>query len=213
MQLLVSEIFSSIQGESSYAGYPTLFIRLAGCNLRCDYCDTPYAYSGGESWSMDSILDKARKAGLSMVTVTGGEPFRQRPAPVLLNTLAKEGFQPTVETNGSFPLPEQRRYVTVMDIKTPGSGEAMTFHGPNVARLQAGDEVKFVITDRRDFEWAVAKTFEYQLREKQIHVFFAPAAERLAAQRLANWLLSEKLHVRLQLQLHKILWPELDQGV
>ncbi len=212
MNVEVSEIFFSIQGESSHAGYPSVFIRLTGCNLRCSYCDTSYAYTAGEEWTVNGVLRQARQYRVDRVTVTGGEPLLQEAAVPLVNALEEEGFITLVETNGTVPLPYQRKFVTVMDIKTPSSGEIAKLYPPNIRRLQAGDEVKFVIGDELDFKWASAKTREYRLRERHVEVLFAPVSARLSPRILARWILKEQLAVRLQPQWHKVLWPNVVRG-
>ena len=202
-----AETFVSIQGESTYAGLPCFFIRLAGCNLRCAYCDTVRAWSGGEERSIPRLVDEFRRSGLALAEITGGEPLLQPETPALAGALLEAGANPVlVETNGSFdigPLPAGA--VAVMDVKCPGSGAGDSFNPVNLRRLRPRDEVKFVLSDRADFEWAAAFVRRHGLTSRCGAVLFSPVADRLAGRDLAAWLVEARLPVRLQIQLHKAL--------
>jgi len=210
----VSEIFYSIQGESLSQGYPTVFIRLAGCDLNCTYCDTVYARTGGESMSVDSIAERALSFSCPRVTITGGEPLMQPEACVALaNLLAERGCDVQVETNGSRDisiLPGHLR--CIMDLKTPGSGESGATDMDNIDRLRPGDEVKFVLTSIDDFHWSRKIVESYRLYERAA-VLFSPVPGMLDAETAAQALLEHRLNARLHLQLHKIIWPHVDRGV
>jgi len=207
-RLRITEIFFSIQGESTKAGLPTVFIRLTGCPLRCDYCDTAYAFHGGEWMPLDRILSAASQYGAEHVTVTGGEPLAQRACPALLAALCDRGHQVSLETGGAMDISAvDARVMKVLDLKTPGSGEERRNDFGNIRLLRARDQVKFVLCDRRDYDWAVRKTRELALAER-CTVLFSPAHERLRPARLAEWILADRLPVRLQVQLHKYLWGD-----
>lgn len=201
------ETFISIQGESSYAGQPCFFVRLAGCNLRCAYCDTPCAQGTGEMRSVASILEEAAAARVTIVEVTGGEPLLQEGFGHLATALRDHsGKQVLVETNGAMDIsavPEG--VVTVMDVKCPGSGEVDSFDSGNLGRLRSRDEVKFVISDRADYEWAGSFVTTHSLHRKCHAVHFSPIHPGLAGRDLANWIVEDGLPVRLQLQLHRVL--------
>jgi 7-carboxy-7-deazaguanine synthase len=202
----VSEVFSSIQGESTYAGLPCFFIRLSGCNLRCSYCDTAYAYVGGEQRTIPSLVEEFQRSGLSIAEITGGEPLLQPKTPALAEALLKGGaLKVLVETNGSKDiggLPAGT--VVVMDVKCPGSGMADSFDLANLDRLRMHDEVKFVISDRADFDWAADFVKRHELPGRCGAVLFSPVADRLKPGDLGRWLVEARLPVRLQVQLHKI---------
>ncbi|NOX20633.1 MAG: radical SAM protein [Nitrospirae bacterium] len=201
------ETFSSIQGESSYAGYPCFFIRLTGCNLRCSYCDTEYAYAEGEEVEVTELLKKARESGLSLVEITGGEPLIQEGAFELVTRLSDSGFQVLVETNGSVDITRlDPRAVAVLDVKTPGSGMSEKMDFRNLYRLRPNDEVKFVITSKDDFLWSVEMVNRYSLPQKR--VLFSPAKGYIEPKQLAEWILKERLSVRLNLQLHKFIFGD-----
>ena len=207
-QLRVTEIFASLQGESRTAGYPTAFVRLTGCPLRCRYCDTPYAFHGGRWMTIDDILAQVRDTGLGYATVTGGEPLAQREALVLLERLCDAGFQVSLETSGAMDISHvDRRVVIVMDLKTPGSGEVHRNRYANIARLAPKDQIKFVICDRADYEWSRERVAEYDLGTR-CEVLFSPSHESMNAALLAEWVLADRLAVRLQIQLHKLLWGD-----
>lgn len=211
--LQVSEIFTSIQGETTRAGLPCTFVRLAGCNLCCTYCDTRYAAEEeGTTMDLGAVVARVHGAGTRLVCITGGEPLLQPATVPLARELIGLGHTVLVETNGTrdtFPLPPDA--VCVMDIKCPGSGECGHTLTSNLDALRQQDEVKFVLCDRRDFDWAADFVRQHGLL-RRCHVLFAPAHGVLAAGRLAGWILESGLEVRLQLQLHKILWPEKTRG-
>lgn len=203
----IAEIFLSIQGESSRAGWPTVFVRCAGCNLDCRYCDTRYAREGGTVLAADEVAARVRAFGVGRVTVTGGEPLLQDEVPGLCRRLIEAGADVQVETNGSRDisvLPRGAR--AILDVKTPGSGMEHCNDYANLGRLRPGDEVKFVLTDRDDYVWAREAVTRRSL--EQHTVLFAPAAGRLAPGTLADWLLADRCAgIRLQVQLHLYLWP------
>jgi 7-carboxy-7-deazaguanine synthase len=204
--LRISEIFHSLQGETSRVGLPTVFVRLAGCPLRCAYCDTAYAFSGGQEMTIQAILDDVARYGTPYVTVTGGEPLAQKDCLVLLMALCDKGYDVSLETGGALDVSEvDVRVVKVLDIKTPGSGEAEKNRWSNLAALNAQDEIKFVLCDRRDYDWAKEKLEDYLLDGK-CTVLFSPVAGQLAPKDLAEWILQDRLPVRMQVQLHKLLW-------
>jgi len=210
--LWVSEIFYSIQGESSYAGYPCGFIRLSGCNLRCTYCDTTYVYENGDLLSIEEIIQKIHSFGSPLVEVTGGEPLLQEETPELVKTLLCENYTVLVETNGTKDisvLPEKA--IRIMDIKCPGSGQDHFMDWENISRLRKKDEVKFVLMDEKDYQWAKGIIEKFQLRKKA-HILFSPVYGKLSPSDLAEWILRDRLPVRLQIQLHKILWPHIERG-
>jgi len=213
MTLNVSEIFQSIQGESSFAGLPCAFVRLAGCNLRCRYCDTRYAQEGGTPMSLEEVLDRVSAFGLDLVEITGGEPLVQPETPALAAALLELGCRVLVETNGSLDisnLPDGA--IRIMDIKCPSSGESARFMWENVWKLRDTDEVKFVISDRHDYEWARGIVRERFGRAKTPVLFSAVFGE-LPPRNLVEWILKDKLPVRFQLQIHKYIWPHDARGV
>ncbi len=213
-QLMVSEIFRSLQGESTRAGLPCVFVRLSGCNLHCRWCDTGYAREAGTAMSTSEILETVAALGTGLVEVTGGEPLLQPGAAVLADRLCARCRAVLVETNGSILIPERREWTVIMDIKTPSSGEADSFHAGNAARLRAGDEVKFVIADRTDFDWALARIAEHGLRNRGVSLLMSPVAEQCRPADLAAWILAAgQPDLRMQLQLHKLIWPEAERGV
>jgi len=209
----VTEIFTSIQGESTFSGLPCTFIRVTGCNLRCRYCDTPYALEGGEALQVEQILNRVGKSGISLVEITGGEPLLQEECYVLINLLLEEGYTVLLETNGSVSLEKvDSRAIKIVDIKCPGSGMSEKMDFSNIKHLDEKDEVKFVVSDRDDFDWATSIIKKYGLIEK-CTVLMSPVGSRLEAREIAGWILEDKLPARLQLQLHKIIWPESERGV
>jgi len=206
--LRVSEIFYSLQGESLTTGLPTVFIRLTGCPLRCTYCDTEYAFYGGQSMPVSQVMAEVGRYSARYVTVTGGEPLAQRSCLGLLRALCDEGYDVSLETSGALDIGVVDERVTkVMDIKTPGSGEADKNLYANIDQLTRRDQIKFVLRDRSDYEWARAKLDEYKL-SSVCEVLFAPAWRQLDAGELGGWILEDGLNVRLQIQLHKILWGD-----
>jgi 7-carboxy-7-deazaguanine synthase len=205
-RLKITEIFYSLQGEADTAGIPTAFVRLTGCPLRCQYCDTAYAFHGGEWWDADKILTRVSEFGTRYVCVTGGEPLAQKGCPLLLTRLCDAGFRVSLETSGAMPLADvDPRVVKVVDLKTPGSGEEHRNRYQELPLLTQQDLVKFVICGREDYEWSRAKLTELDL-SRRCTVLFSPSHEQLAARELADWILEDHLPVRFQLQLHKYLW-------
>jgi 7-carboxy-7-deazaguanine synthase len=206
--LKVNEIFFSLQGETGKTGLPTAFIRLTGCPLRCSYCDTEYAFYDGEKKSIAEILQTISRYRSKHVTVTGGEPLAQPNCPDLLKQLCDEGFEVSLETGGAMDIAGvDPRVVKVLDIKTPGSGEAQKNRYGNLEHLGDQDEIKFVICNRTDYEWARDMLGRYRLNDR-CEVLFSPSHEELAAAELAGWILEDRLPVRLQVQLHKYLWGD-----
>ena len=207
-RLRVTEIFYSLQGEARTVGIPTVFIRLTGCPLRCAYCDTEYAFYGGTSMEMDAVVARVSDYTPKFVTVTGGEPLAQKSCRTLLARLCDLDYNVSLETGGALDVAGiDGRVSIVMDLKTPGSGEETKNRYANVALLKPKDEVKFVICDRTDYEWSRAKLAEYEL-ERRCEVLFSPAHGQLNSTLLAEWILADRLLVRMQIQLHKLLWGE-----
>ncbi len=204
--LRITEIFLSIQGESTTVGLPTVFVRTTGCPLRCQYCDTAYAFSGGERMSLDSILAKVDSHGVRHVTVTGGEPLAQGATLPLMTRLCDAGYKVSLETSGALDVAEvDPRVMQVIDIKTPASKEEARNLWSNLAHLRTGDQLKFVICDRADYEWSRDKLAAMGL-PAGVEVLFSPSFETLPARTLAEWILADRLAVRMQVQLHKVLW-------
>jgi 7-carboxy-7-deazaguanine synthase len=204
----ITEIFHSLQGESRTVGLPTVFVRLTGCPLRCGYCDTEYAFSGGRWMEIDEILTAVAAHGADYVTVTGGEPLAQRACLGLLSALCDRGYAVSLETSGALDVAAvDPRVVKVMDLKTPGSGEVARNRYQNIAHLGPDDQVKFVICDRADYQWARAQ-LQAQGLSGRCEVLFAPAHGRLEPRTLAEWILQDRLRVRFQIQLHKYLWGD-----
>lgn len=208
--LKISEIFLSIQGESTYAGLPCVFIRLAGCNLQCSWCDTAYAQTPnqGEDFSHERIIREIKKFNCKLVEITGGEPLLQEETPPLINRLIKLGFEVLIETNGSVSLePINSNAVKIVDVKCPSSGYDGSFIMENLKFIQLQDEIKFVIADRRDYEFA-RDFLERCIKDKATKVLFAPVHTSMSPKELAEWILADGLKVRLQLQMHKFIWGE-----
>jgi len=206
--LRITEIFYSLQGESRTVGLPTVFIRLTGCPLRCQYCDTAYAFSGGEWASIDHILDTVSNYNPRYVTVTGGEPLAQNRCLALLEVLCDQGYQVSLETSGAMDISTvDPRVVTVMDLKTPGSGEQSRNKLENLQHLKPQDQVKFVICDEKDYQWASEQLSAYNLAAT-CEVLFSPSYGQQNITQLADWIVRDNLPVRYQLQLHKILWDD-----
>lgn len=205
--LRITEIFHSLQGEARSVGVPTVFVRLTGCPLRCQYCDTAYAFEGGKQQTIADILRTVKDFNCDYATVTGGEPLAQPNCLPLLAQLCDQGLQVSLETGGAMPIDDvDERVSIVLDLKTPGSAEVGRNRVENIALLRPKDQVKFVICDRKDYEWSRAKMLEYRLTERAGEVLFSPSHEQLSARELAEWILQDRLRVRLQVQLHKILW-------
>ena len=204
----INEIFFSLQGESSRIGLPTVFIRLTGCPMRCNYCDTAYAFNGGENLTIHAILAKVASYKTQYITVTGGEPLAQRECLDLLTTLCDSSYEVSLETGGALSIKDVDPLVKViLDIKTPGSGEVKNYHWPNLNYLKAKDEIKLVITDHEDYLWA-KNTIQEKNLLGNFDILFSPSFEQVESQDLAEWILKDQLPVRLQLQLHKILWGQ-----
>ena len=205
-RLKITEIFHSLQGEADTAGWPTVFVRLTGCPLRCQYCDTAYAFHGGEWWEPEAIVARVREFGTPFVCVTGGEPLAQKGCTQLLTMLCDAGLRVSLETSGAMPLASvDARVSKIVDVKTPGSGEERRNRYEELARLGSRDLVKFVICGRSDYEWSRGKLRDLLL-PAGCTVLFSPSHEQLAARELADWILEDRLPVRLQIQLHKYLW-------
>ncbi len=207
VQLRISEIFHSLQGEARSVGRPTVFVRLTGCPLRCVWCDTPYSFNGGQLMEIDALLDTVRGYGARFVCVTGGEPLAQPECIELLQKLCDEGYEVSLETSGALDISKtDARVSRVMDLKAPDSGESHRNRYENIAALTAHDQVKFVIASRRDYDWARFKCDEFALTEKVGEVLFSPVHGEMNPRELAEWILADKLDVRMQVQLHKYLW-------
>jgi 7-carboxy-7-deazaguanine synthase len=213
--LRVTEIFRSIQGESTHAGRPCAFVRLTGCPMRCVWCDSEYTFSGGESISIDDVLEQVRNCGCGLVEITGGEPLAQPEAQTLVQRLCDEGFEVLIETGGYFSTAElDERAAIILDVKCPASGEEVRNHWPNLARLRPDrDEVKFVIADRGDWDYARNIIERYELEKNARAVLISPAWGEVDLQSLADWVAGSRLEVRMQLQLHKYIWGAAARGV
>lgn len=208
-QLRITEIFNSLQGETRTIGLPTVFVRLTGCPLRCQYCDSAYAFSGGQRFTVDDVLQKVAAFKPRYVTVTGGEPLAQPLCHDLLKKLCDQNYTVSLETSGAVDVSQvDVRVIKVLDIKTPGSQEVMRNRYANIDYLLAHDQVKFVICDREDYDWAKACMQQYALSDK-VDVLFSPSHEQLEARVLADWIVEDNLPVRFQLQLHKYLWGDI----
>lgn len=205
-RLKITEIFFSLQGEADTVGVPTVFVRLTGCPLRCQYCDTEYAFYGGQWFSINDVLAEVTRHGTRYVCVTGGEPLAQRNCLPLLTRLCEEGFRVSLETSGALDITAvDPRVVRVVDIKTPGSTESERNRLENLADLRSTDQLKFVICDRADYDWSRQFIAEHDLVGR-CPILFSPSHEQLEAVDLADWILADHLPVRLQIQLHKYLW-------
>ncbi|MDH5436968.1 MAG: 7-carboxy-7-deazaguanine synthase QueE [Gammaproteobacteria bacterium] len=208
MSLRITEIFYSLQGESRSAGFPTVFVRLTGCPLRCSYCDTTYAFQGGERMEIDQVLQQVADYNPHYVTVTGGEPLAQNECLILLSKLCDAGYEVSLETSGAMDVGQvDARVIKVMDLKAPGSGESEKNLFDNIAKLNKLDQIKFVLSDKTDYDWANTVIAEYHLNGK-CEVLFSPVHGKLEPKQLAEWVLSDNLNVRMQLQLHKLLWGD-----
>ncbi len=204
--LRISEIFFSLQGETSRVGLPTVFVRLTGCPARCTYCDTTYAFTGGQTMTLQAVLQEVARHAPRYVTVTGGEPLTQKNCQLLLRTLCDAGYEVSLETGGMLDVSGvDARVMKVLDIKTPGSGEMEKNLWANLEHLNPQDEIKFVLCDEADYQWARQVLAERKLAER-CAVLFSPTQGRLAPKDLAEWILRDHLPVRLQVQLHKLLW-------
>lgn len=213
MALTVNELFLSIQGESTHAGQPCVFVRLTGCNLRCTWCDTAYAFHEGRRMSVDEVLRQVTEYRCGLVEVTGGEPLLQPEALTLMAELVARGYTVLLETGGSLPIePVPGGVRRIIDVKCPGSGESGRNRWENLAHLRQGDELKFVLADRADYDWAAG-----QIRSRNLAglcpLILSPVHGALAPGTLADWVLEDRLPVRVQVQLHKLLWPDAERGV
>lgn len=207
--LRITEIFYSLQGESRTVGFPTVFVRLTGCPLRCHYCDTEYAFHGGKTLALEDILETVASYKPRFVCVTGGEPMAQPNCITLLTKLCDAGYEVSLETSGAMDLADvDSRVSKVVDLKTPASGEVEKNLYSNINLLTDNDQVKFVICDRADYQWAKFKLDEFQLTEKAGEVLFSPSFEQVDSKLLAEWILADNLTVRMQLQLHKLIWGD-----
>lgn len=219
-KIKISEIFYSIQGESSYAGLPCVFVRLSGCNLRCNYCDAGYTWEDGDPWNIDSIMEKVLSYPCDLVEVTGGEPLLQENCSELLAKLVAQGKTVLLESNGSFSintLPD--KVIAILDVKCPDSGSANTFHRDNIALIRkrisanpGSSELKFVLSTKRDYIWAKDFIRHHEL-SGLLPILFSPVQTGVAGQDLARWIMEDGLNVRLQIQLHTVLWPDIRRGV
>lgn len=212
--LRVTEIFRSIQGESTWAGLPCIFVRLARCHLRCVWCDTAYAFRGGESIAIGDIVGACRRWTCKLVEITGGEPLVQKGCVALAEALLDEGYTVLIETSGSLPIDVlPAAVIKIMDLKCPDSGECAKNHWPNIECLTERDEVKFVIASRRDYEWCRDITREHDLTARCKSVLISPALGLIEPRPLVEWMLEDDLDVRFQLQLHKFVWAPDEKGV
>ena len=206
--LKIHEIFTSIQGEGPFSGLPTTFVRLTGCPLRCQYCDTAYAFKGGNNLSIDEIVKKINNAHARFVCITGGEPLVQNLVHTLINKLCDLAYHVSIETSGSISIaPVDDRAICIMDLKTPGSKEVQKNNLENLEILRQHDHVKFVICDKNDFNWSIDMASKLKLKQDQ--VWFSPEHTSLSATTLADWMVSSKIPYRLQIQLHKYLWGDI----
>ena len=207
--LRINEIFFSLQGETTTVGLPTVFVRLTGCPLRCNYCDTAYAFHKGTVMAFEEILAQVDSYGAKYITVSGGEPLAQPECIALLKELCDRGYTVSLETSGAMSIEKvDSRVVTILDLKTPASGECDKNLESNIKFLKPIDQVKFVICDRGDFDWAKAKTDQFDLRSRVAEVLFSPSFEELSYRELADWILQDRVDVRMQLQLHKHIWGD-----
>jgi 7-carboxy-7-deazaguanine synthase len=213
VMMRVTEIFHSIQGESTYAGQPCVFVRLTGCPLRCTWCDTEYAFYGGSELALKDIVAKVESYGCRLVEITGGEPLAQSEAFLLISTFCDRGFDVLVETSGAIDTaPVDPRAHLIVDVKCPASGMAHRMHWPNLSRVTEKDEVKFVLADRPDYEWAREVLREHKVANR-CTVLMSPVFGTLDPRQLAEWVLADRLPVRVQLQLHKFIWAPEMRGV
>ena len=207
-RLKITEIFLSLQGEAATAGWPTVFVRLTGCPLRCQYCDTAYAFHGGEWWNIEDIVAEVARHGVRHVCVTGGEPLSQKRCLLLLRALCDAGYDVSLETSGALDIAEvDGRVSRVLDIKTPASAEVARNRWENLPLLTARDQVKFVLCGRADYEWARDVVATHRL-DQRCDVLFSPSKSELAPRDLADWIVADRLPVRFQMQLHKLLWND-----
>ena len=211
--LKINEIYASIQGESSHTGLPCVFIRLTGCNLRCSWCDTVYAFYDGKNLTVEETLQKVETFGLPLVEITGGEPLLQEDVYPLMEALLKKGYRVMLETSGALPIDKvPEKVIKILDIKCPGSGEEKKNHLENLKFLSPHDEVKFVLLDRADYEWSRDMLRKYDMVPSK-QVLFSPVYDKLNLKDLSQWILKDRLAVRLQTQLHKVIWSKDAIGV
>ena len=214
MTLKVNEIFHSIQGESTYAGLACVFVRLTGCNLRCRYCDTRYAYHEGHDLPLTEIIEQVDSFGCNLVEITGGEPLLQENTPILVNRLLAKSYQILMETNGSMDIDRvDSRCIRIMDVKCPSSGEDHQNDWSNLDRLSNNDQIKFVIGDRDDFHFACKTVQRLPNGFPAGHILFSPQYDRLHPEHLAQWMIEARITARMHLQMHKVIWPDRDRGV
>jgi 7-carboxy-7-deazaguanine synthase len=207
--LRITEIFLSLQGEANTVGRPTVFVRLTGCPLRCQYCDSEYAFSGGTMMDLDSILGEVEELGVPHVTVTGGEPLAQPNAIALMQKLVDAGKAVSLETSGALSVADvPAAVVKVLDLKTPGSNESHRNLWENLAHLNPQDQIKFVLCSRADYDWARMRCDEHGLYDRVGDVLFSPSHHELAPRELADWIVADRLPVRMQMQMHKLLWGD-----
>jgi 7-carboxy-7-deazaguanine synthase len=212
--LTINEIYASIQGESTHVGRPCVFVRLTACNLRCHWCDTPHAFTGGQKMTMDEVLLEVSRYGCRLVEITGGEPLLQSEVYPLMKRLVGDGYEVLLETGGHMPIdnvPDE--VVVIVDVKCPGSGEADEMHWPNLDQLSARDEVKFVIQDRVDYEYARDVVARHDLAARVAAVLFSPVHDVMPPDKLARWILEDRVPARLQIQAHKYIWSPDARGV
>ena len=208
-KLRITEIFYSLQGETRTVGLPTVFIRLTGCPLRCEYCDTEYAFSGGEWMTLDEIYQEVAKYPAKHITVSGGEPLAQPNCWPLMKALCDKGYEISLETSGAIDVSDvDPRVVKVMDLKTPDSKESHRNMYDNIAHLNQHDQVKFVICSRQDYDWSKLQVNQYRLLDRVDDVLFSPSFHQISATDLADWIVEDGIQVRMQLQLHKLLWND-----
>ncbi len=211
--LKINEIYASIQGESSHTGLPCVFIRLTGCNLRCSWCDTAYAFYDGKNLTVEETLQKVETFGLPLVEITGGEPLLQEDVYPLMEVLLKKGYRVMLETSGALPIDKvPEKVIKILDIKCPGSGEEKKNHLENLKFLSPHDEVKFILLDRADYEWSRDMLRKYDMVPSK-QVLFSPVYDKLNLKDLSQWILKDRLAVRLQTQLHKVIWSKDAIGV
>jgi 7-carboxy-7-deazaguanine synthase len=211
--MLINEIFQSIQGESSYSGFPCTFIRVTGCNLRCSYCDTTYAYHKGINLTIAQIVREVRRNRISLVEITGGEPLLNEEVYPLIEKLLSEGYKILVETNGSIDISRlNESVVRIIDIKCPSSKMSHKMYWKNMDILRPTDEIKFVVKNRSDYVWSRMIINKYKLKDK-VKINLSPVHDVMDAAKLAEWMLEDKLPARLQIQMHKYIWPGREEGV
>lgn len=213
MKLKVNEIYYSIQGESSYTGLPCIFIRLTYCNLRCTYCDSEYTFHDGNNMSINDILETIRQYSCKLVEVTGGEPLVQKECITLLKKLVDLDYEVLLETSGSLTIKDvPKQVINIIDFKCPSSGMKKKNHWDNINYLKPNDEVKFIIEDREDYEWAKIKIKQYNLNKKS-KILMSPSYNKIEEKEIVEWILKDNLNVKFQIQLHKIIWKDTDRGV